>query len=176
MQRLREQVPYDPANEPKFSSPDNLPSRCSLPSPQMMQELVKVLVVDLCCGWRNLLTRRIQQRSAKQFSDPPVHIGGETCGGRQNLHSGETSSTILVGGGTCGVPPSSFPRLISSAMSPAPVQNSVFQFSAPQELEEILKEFSENRAFPSIIIIILPVPLMMQERSRRKSGHFQLHR
>ena len=61
-------------------------------------------------------------------------------------------------------------------MSPAPVQNSVFQFSAPQELDEILKEFSEDRAFPSIITTILPVPLMMQERSRRKSGHFQLHR
>ena len=125
LQRIREQVPYDPADVTKFSSPDNIPSRCSLPSPQMMQELVKVLVVELVLRMEDLLTRRIQQRSAEQFSDPQVHIGGETCGSRQNLHSRESSSTILVGGGTSGVPPSSFPRLISSATSPAPVQNSV---------------------------------------------------
>ena len=98
------------------------------PSQQMMHALVKVLVVELVLRMeesRRKLTRRIQQRSAEQFSDPQVRVGGETCGGRQNLHPGATSSTILLCGGTCGVPPSSFPRLISSAMSSAPVQNSV---------------------------------------------------
>ena len=109
----------------------------------------------------------------EQFSDPPVHIGGEACGGRQNLHSGETSSTILVGGGTCGSSSKFFPETdFIGDVSCSCTEFRVPVLGATGTRGDSLKEFSEDRAFPSIIIIFLPVPLMMHERSQQEIWTF----